>query len=99
MPSSSVRLRASSPSPESLDALEAWAKFWARAASADFLAAYLATPGIWRASCRKTASISHELNRILLIDLALRKLAFELIHAPERIRIPAHAIQELLEAE
>ncbi len=83
--------------PESLDALEAWAKFWARAASADFLAAYLATPGIGALLPQDREHIS-ELNRILLIDLALRKLGFELAHAPERIRIPAHAISELVEA-
>jgi maltose alpha-D-glucosyltransferase/alpha-amylase len=82
--------------PESLDALEAWAKFWAKTISAEFLAAYLATAGIGELLPRDPAHI-RELDRIFLIDLALRKLGFELIHAPERIRIPTHAILELVE--
>jgi maltose alpha-D-glucosyltransferase / alpha-amylase len=84
--------------PESLDALEAWAKFWAKTASADFLAAYLATNGIGELLPQNPQHI-RELIRILLIDLALRKLGFELVHAPERIRIAAHAINELVEAQ
>jgi predicted trehalose synthase len=82
--------------PETLDALEGWAKFWARSVSADFLAAYLATPGIGELLPQNAQHI-RQLNRIFLIDLALRKLAYELAHAPERIRIPAHAIHELVE--
>jgi maltose alpha-D-glucosyltransferase / alpha-amylase len=82
--------------PESLDALEAWAKVWAKTISADFLSAYLATPGIGELLPRDPEHIV-ELDRIFLIDLALRKLGFELAHAPERIRIPAHAILELVE--
>jgi maltose alpha-D-glucosyltransferase / alpha-amylase len=83
--------------PESLDALEAWAKPWVKTVTGDFLAAYLATPGIGELLPQDPEQI-RELNRIFLIDLSLRKLAFELGHAPERIRIPAHAINELLEA-
>jgi maltose alpha-D-glucosyltransferase / alpha-amylase len=83
--------------PESLDALEAWAKSWSKAVAADFLAAYLATAGIGELLPQNPEHI-RELDRIFLIDLALRKLAFELAHAPERIRIPAHAINELVEA-
>jgi maltose alpha-D-glucosyltransferase/alpha-amylase len=86
------------PKPESLDALEAWAKFWAKTVSTDFLAAYLATPGIGELLPQGSEQI-RELNRIFLIDLAMRKLSFELTHAPERIRIPAHAIDELVEAQ
>jgi maltose alpha-D-glucosyltransferase / alpha-amylase len=83
--------------PESLDALEKWAKSWAKIVAADFMAAYLATPGIGELLPQNPEHI-RELDRIFLIDLALRKLAFELTHAPERIRIPAHAINELVEA-
>ena len=36
--------------------------------------------------------------RLYLADQALRKLSFELTHAPERIRVPAHLIVDLLEA-
>jgi maltose alpha-D-glucosyltransferase/alpha-amylase len=84
------------PKVENLDALEAWAKFWSRAVSNEFLKAYLATPQISELLPQNPTHI-HELNRIFLIDLALRKLGFELVHAPERIRIPAHAIRELVE--
>ncbi|MGA7235329.1 MAG: putative maltokinase, partial [Bryobacteraceae bacterium] len=83
--------------PESLDALEAWAKSWSKMVSADFLSAYLATPGIGELLPQNPEHI-RQLDRIFLIDLALRKLGFELSHAPERIRIPAHAINELVEA-
>jgi maltose alpha-D-glucosyltransferase/alpha-amylase len=84
------------PKVENLDALEAWAKFWSRGVSNEFLNAYLATPQISELLPQNPTHI-HELNRIFLIDLALRKLGFELVHAPERIRIPAHAIRELVE--
>jgi predicted trehalose synthase len=85
------------PKPESLDALEAWAKSWSRAAGSEFLASYLAAPGISELVPRNPEQI-RALLRIFLIDHALRKLSYELAHAPERIRIPAHAINELLEA-
>jgi maltose alpha-D-glucosyltransferase/alpha-amylase len=83
--------------PESVDALEAWAKAWSRTAASEFLAAYLAAPGISELLPQNPEQI-RALIRIFLIDLALRKLAYELTHAPERIRIPAHALNELLEA-
>jgi maltose alpha-D-glucosyltransferase/alpha-amylase len=85
------------PNPESLDSLEAWAKSWSRTAGSEFLSAYLGAPGISELLPRSPEQI-RALIRIFLIDLALRKLAYELIHAPERIRIAAHAINELLEA-
>jgi maltose alpha-D-glucosyltransferase / alpha-amylase len=84
------------PQPESLDALEAWAKSWARTAATEFLTAYLASTGISELLPQDPDQI-RALIRIFLIDLALRKLAYELTHAPERIRIPAHALNELLE--
>jgi maltose alpha-D-glucosyltransferase/alpha-amylase len=84
------------PVPQSLDMLELWAKSWSRTAASEFLAAYLAAPGISELLPRSSEQI-RALIRIFLIDLALRKLAYELTHAPERIRIPAHALNELLE--
>ena len=42
--------------------------------------------------------MSNKVNAMLdvfLIDLALKKLTFELVHAPERIRVPARALLEL----
>jgi maltose alpha-D-glucosyltransferase / alpha-amylase len=84
------------PRPESLGALEAWAKSWSRTAGSEFLAAYLAAPGISELLPQNPEQI-RALIRIFLIDHALRKVAYELTHAPERIRIPAHALNELLE--
>jgi maltose alpha-D-glucosyltransferase/alpha-amylase len=85
------------PRPESQDALEAWAKSWSRTAGSEFLAAYLAAPGISELLPQDPEQI-RALIRIFLIDHALRKLAYELMHAPELIRIPARALNELLEA-
>jgi maltose alpha-D-glucosyltransferase/alpha-amylase len=84
------------PKPETIGALEAWAKFWYRAVGAEFLNSYLTTPGISKllpADLEQVRSIL----RIYLIDLALRKLAFEVVHSPERARIPARAVLELVE--
>jgi maltose alpha-D-glucosyltransferase / alpha-amylase len=85
------------PKPETLNALESWAKFWYRTVSAEYLAAYMATPGIAPLVPANGEQIRMML-RIFLLDLALRKLSYELRHAPERIRVPSHAIVELLEA-
>jgi maltose alpha-D-glucosyltransferase/alpha-amylase len=85
------------PQPESMNALEAWAKFWYRSMSAEFLSAYLATPGV-RPLLPENDDHLRTILGIFLLDFALRKLSYALTHFPERIRIPAHAIIELLEA-
>ena len=85
------------PKPETLNALENWAKFWYRSVSAEYLGAYLAAPGVSPLLPANGEQIRAML-RIFLLELALRKLAYEVTHAPERIRIPSHAIVELLEA-
>ncbi len=84
------------PQPETLNALEAWAKFWYRTVSATFSKAYLLTPGVAPLLPPEQNHLQNLL-LIFLLDRAFRKLAFELDHAPERIRIPCHAIVELLE--
>ena len=83
------------PKPESLDALEAWAKYWYRSVSAAFLGAYLASGGVAELLPSKPDHVRALLG-IFALDRALRKLAQELDRAPERIRIPAHAIIELV---
>jgi maltose alpha-D-glucosyltransferase/alpha-amylase len=85
------------PKPESLDALEAWAKFWSRSVGTAFARAYLATPGV---ADLLPANPDHvrSLLRVFLLDLEVRKLGSELMNAPERVRIPAHAIRELTES-
>jgi maltose alpha-D-glucosyltransferase/alpha-amylase len=85
------------PRPETSGALEAWAKFWYRRVSAEFMKAYLATPGV-AALLPADPEQQRKLLEIFLLDYAQRKLAYELTHAAERIRIPSHAILELVEA-
>jgi maltose alpha-D-glucosyltransferase/alpha-amylase len=83
------------PKPESLNALEAWAKFWYRSVRAEFLEAYLATPGVSTLLPQNSEQLRTLLD-IFLLDFAVRKLAYALTHAPDRIRVPSHAILELL---
>ena len=85
------------PKPESLPALEAWAKYWYRSVGAAYLGGYLATPGVAELLPPNPEQLRALLG-IFALDRALRKLSYELEHAPERIHIPAHAIIELLEA-
>ena len=84
------------PKPESMNALEAWAKFWYRSVRDEFKEGYLATTGT---AALLPANNDHlaSLLRLFLLDLAMRKLSFRLSQDAERIRIPAHAILELLE--
>ena len=83
------------PKPESLNALESWAKFWYRSVRGEFLDAYLATPGV-AALLPQDPGHLQTLLGIYLLDFAVRKLSYVLTHSPERIRVPAHAILELL---
>ncbi|HEV3196939.1 MAG TPA: maltose alpha-D-glucosyltransferase [Bryobacteraceae bacterium] len=85
------------PKPETLNALEAWAKFWYRSVRAEFLDAYLATPGV-SALLPQNPEQLRTLLGIFLLDFALRKLTYALTNAPDRIRVPAHAILELVAA-
>ena len=85
------------PKPETLNALEAWAKYWYRTVGTEFLNSYLTTQNI---SSLLPADLEQirSLLRIFLLDLALRKLSFELLHDPQRVRIPAHGVLELVES-
>ncbi|HWB86154.1 MAG TPA: maltose alpha-D-glucosyltransferase [Bryobacteraceae bacterium] len=85
------------PKPESLDALEAWAKFWNRTVSLAFLKSYFDTPGV-APLLPENPDQRRNLLIVFLLDRSLRKLSYELARSAERIRIPAHAILELLEA-
>jgi maltose alpha-D-glucosyltransferase/alpha-amylase len=84
------------PKPETIGALDAWAKFWYRSVGAEFLNSYLTAPEISKLLPAELEQVRSML-RIYLLDLALRKLAFEIVHSPERARIPARAVLELLE--
>ncbi len=85
------------PQPETLNALEKWAKFWYRSVSTEYMSAYLATDGV-NALLPSDVEQIRAMLQVFLLDLALRKLTYELTHGPERIRIPSHAIVELVEA-
>jgi maltose alpha-D-glucosyltransferase / alpha-amylase len=85
------------PTPESADALEKWARYWARVVATAFLDAYLAAPGV-AALLPSNPEHVRMMIRLYLADFALHKLAFELAHEPERMRVPAHLIVDLLEA-
>ena len=83
------------PKPEQLNALEAWAKFWFRSVRAEFMEAYLATPGVPELLPRNPEHLETMLE-VYLLDFAVRKLSYVLKHSPDRIRVPAHAILELV---
>jgi maltose alpha-D-glucosyltransferase/alpha-amylase len=83
------------PNAESMDALERWARFWNQSVGGAFLSSYLATPGVAPLLPPDPGQLRALLNAFLL-ELSLKKLSFELTVAPERIRVPAHTIIELL---
>jgi maltose alpha-D-glucosyltransferase/alpha-amylase len=85
------------PNPESMAGLVQWSRYWARSVSIAFLESYLAAPGV-AALLPQNPEHVRIMIRLYLADLALRKLSFELAHSPERIRVPAHLIVDLLEA-
>jgi maltose alpha-D-glucosyltransferase / alpha-amylase len=83
-------------SPDLLPALGAWARFWGRSSSRALLDSYLETPGIIPLMPQAPEQV-RMLLRLFVMDLALRKLNFELTHAPERIGMPCHMLLDLLE--
>jgi predicted trehalose synthase len=86
------------PKPETLPALAQWAAYWARAVSIAFLESYLGTSGMATLLPQNPEHV-RAMIRLYLADLALRKLSFELTRSPERIRIPARLIHDLVEAQ
>jgi maltose alpha-D-glucosyltransferase/alpha-amylase len=85
------------PKPENQAPLEKWARYWARTAGAAFVQSYLATPGVAELLPKNPEHV-RTMIRLYLADVALRRLTFELHHAPERLRVPAHLLIDLLEA-
>jgi hypothetical protein len=79
-----------------MNALEAWARFWARTVSVGYLESYLQTPGIAVLLPAQQEQV-RMLIRIFLLDLAMKKLSFELGRAPERTRVALHLIVLLME--
>jgi predicted trehalose synthase len=85
------------PTAEAVGTIEAWARHWARAVSVAFVEAYLATPGV-AALLPKDPQHVRMMIRLYLADIAVGKLAYALKNAPERLRVPARLIVDLLEA-
>jgi maltose alpha-D-glucosyltransferase/alpha-amylase len=84
------------PKPETMHALEAWAKFWYRSVGTEYLNAYLTAPGVGTLLPQDREQVRSML-RIFLLDLSLRKLSHRALNAPERVRIAIRAILQLLE--
>jgi maltose alpha-D-glucosyltransferase/alpha-amylase len=84
------------PKPESLDGMNKWALYWARAVGSAFVEAYLAVPGVDALLPRNPEHV-RQMIRLYLADQALGKVAFALSHSPDRLRAPARLIIDLLE--
>jgi maltose alpha-D-glucosyltransferase / alpha-amylase len=84
------------PTPERAMALGEWARFWGRNASLALLDTYADVTGI--GDLLPDADQISTLLRRYLMDLALRKLNYDLSHGPERIGLPCQLILDLLEA-
>ena len=88
-------------------ACKGWQSFWrclmANRHQAQIEIADFSSSKTWQAqifAINRDVAISEQLRSLLnlfLFELALRKLSYELTHSPERIRVPAHMIIELLE--
>jgi maltose alpha-D-glucosyltransferase/alpha-amylase len=90
------------PQPENLDALEAWAKFWFRWVARTFVRAYKDTMEHSPSTAALLPSDQNHFRKLLimfLLDQSFRGISQALAESPERIRIPAHAILELLERQ
>ncbi len=74
-----------------------WARFWARTVGLAFLDAYLQTPGVAPLLPRDPEHL-RVLTRLYIMDLAMRRLQYELTHAPELVRMPCRLVVDLLEA-
>jgi maltose alpha-D-glucosyltransferase / alpha-amylase len=90
------------PQPENLDALEAWANFWFRWVARAFVRAYKETMEHSPSTAALLPSDQNHFRKLLmtfLLDQSFRSISEALAESPERIRIPAHAILELLEQQ
>ncbi|MBV8728927.1 MAG: maltose alpha-D-glucosyltransferase [Acidobacteriia bacterium] len=90
------------PQPENFPALEGWAQFWFRWVSRAFVRAYreaLAAVNSSEMGPLLPADPNHlrSLLIVFLLDQEFRRLSVVLAESPERIRIPIHAIRELVD--
>jgi maltose alpha-D-glucosyltransferase / alpha-amylase len=85
------------PKPENLGALEACARGWNRVVGGEFLDAYLAVDGIGALLPENAAQV-RSLLQLFMLDRAFQRLRFELERSPERMRVPAQAILDVVEA-
>jgi maltose alpha-D-glucosyltransferase/alpha-amylase len=77
--------------------MAAWARYWSRTVGRAFLESYLLTQGVG-ALLPQDPQHLRMLIRLYVMDLAMYKLAFDLGHAAERIRMPCLLIADLVEA-
>jgi maltose alpha-D-glucosyltransferase/alpha-amylase len=77
------------------EASAGWARFWARTVSREFLEAYLNTPGVAPLLPQDPERV-RLLTRLYIMDLAMRRVQFQLSRAPERARIPCRLIADLV---
>jgi len=79
---------------EAGDGHAAWARFWARTVSVTFLESYLLTPGVAELLPADPQQL-RDLIRLYIMDLAMRKVMYELGHAPERARMPCRLVADM----
>jgi maltose alpha-D-glucosyltransferase/alpha-amylase len=92
---SQAALRAQSAPAEKNAELQAWARFWSDAVSAEFLKSYLATAG--KATWVPQTQDDLELQlTTMLLEKALYELRYELNLRPDWVRIPLRGILDLV---
>ena len=84
--------------PGNSAAAAAWARYWALTVGRAFLESYLLTQGVAPLLPEDPQHL-RILIRLYVMDLAMRKLAFDVSHDAERIRMPCRLITDLVEAE
>jgi len=78
------------------EALEPWARYWHRWASASFLRGYLAVPDVFGFLPRDPESLTLLLD-VHLLEKALYELGYELDNRPSWVYLPLRGILQLLE--
>ena len=83
--------------PGNSTATAAWARYWSGAVGRAFLESYLLTQGV-AVLLPQDPQHLRMLIRLYVMDLAMHKLALDMGHAADRIRMPCHLITALVEA-
>ena len=83
--------------PDDISALEPWARRWYSWVSAAFLKSYMELVGS-AAFVPRSVEDMDVLLRAYLLEKALYEVTYELNNRPDWVRIPLHAIPQLLES-